>query len=467
MIDTVVLRIHNLSKYPLLHEQYHTPSKKKGSYSRAYVNADTGEYIEDTFTASTIYHDSGKILPLVFYNSLSLPSSHYSLAYSVNPNLDYLEFNFSLPKYCYGNNVMQFLFLYDTSPQSASLLLFNFLKSFMHREFNQPVLLDDVEINRIDLCYNQFFNCKEDALSYLKEQKSLIEKYSNKQGSRGRDYGSTVMYKTDRYSFKVYHKGLEFKEHDFKQITKNGNKMGLDCQFLQEQADCILRYEMTFRASAMRYVFNQFFLDSRAKLDYHEYASYRPGRLIRQLANVDSNFTGHATKGRRSFFEIFKRRAKKFTLKTVFDYTSDLHTIKDSDALPFDTTFFCVLHKVFWQKVKDYQFETAVSIADMRSKIEEVHQKVEIHNKLVGGAKKRKMNSSRVLPTALLLQHVSFQDLRQLLPKSTYYDMKRDLEKIGLTENSSKVSIPKPPMDYCDYKMYFAKYHEDNTIFHY
>ena len=46
MIDTVILRIQNIDKYPIIYEQFYNPQRKKGTITQAYVDTTTGEITE-------------------------------------------------------------------------------------------------------------------------------------------------------------------------------------------------------------------------------------------------------------------------------------------------------------------------------------------------------------------------------------------------------------------------------------
>ena len=149
-------------------------------------------------------------------------SSHYSFSYHINFMRDFIEFNFSIPKYQFGTNILMFIehdrdkefkmFSSQTleyNLQKSYKLLSNFIANFFKREFTIcNIDLKNVEINRIDVCFNQVFNSKEDALLYLEYQKKLKKKNARDEQGVMHDWTTSLMYKTRRYSAKIYHKGF-------------------------------------------------------------------------------------------------------------------------------------------------------------------------------------------------------------------------------------------------------------------
>src|SRR5205085_12548093 len=130
-------------------------------------------------------------------------------------------------------------------------LLISFLRKFFHWEFMMcTVQFTDVEINRIDVCFNQVFKSKDDALLYLEYQKRLKKKYARDENGVMRGYETSLMYVTSRYSAKIYHKGTEYEKHDKKEHLKYNKEKATQyfkTEKLQAIADRVLRYELTLR----------------------------------------------------------------------------------------------------------------------------------------------------------------------------------------------------------------------------
>ena len=114
-------------------------------------------------------------------------SNHYAFTYFIDYTKNYVEFNFSIPKYIFGSNILMFVDHYgdkqyayhtcselDHNINRAFERLHQFLKVFFKMEFlGCPVEYEDVEVNRIDVCFNQVFPNRDEALRYLEYQKRL------------------------------------------------------------------------------------------------------------------------------------------------------------------------------------------------------------------------------------------------------------------------------------------------------
>ncbi|MFT3679208.1 MAG: phage/plasmid replication protein [Ferruginibacter sp.] len=450
MIDTVVLKIHNIDKYPKIYEQYYNPQQKKGSITQAYVNEDTGEITEDTFLAAHIFHDSNRVLPTVHRNTLNIASSHYSLSYLLNPAQNCLEFNFSIPKYVYSTNVIQFINIFAQDSNTTFTTLMVFLHKFLKENFLQTPLYEDVEINRIDLCYNQFFNSENDAMQYLDEQKNLLKEYARSSKNNYRSYDTSFMYITRRYSFKVYHKGTEFKKKDFYQLAKK-NPLNLPIQYLQDQANTILRYEMTFRKGMLNYLRQQYFNVGKTKIIYEHYQQHPYPTFCRNLV----------ANGHWKAYDLYNRKSTDFLLRSLFDsklsYTYE--QIIQSNSLTFDETFFRIVFQTFWDKVHQYQLQPISSLNAIQKKIDEHNENNRIKNTL-RNKKASGMSTFRFMAAAMLIQKgMDISEFKSLISPRQYRRLKCDLAKLGLDKRSQNVDIPRPKTDYLDYKIFFGKFH--------
>jgi len=104
MIDTIVVRIHKIN----------CENEYIQKVLREYRNDDTqirlkgSVHQQDDFKDFIYYSDTDKIQHLFFRSSLYNFSSHYTIAYSINTSRDFAEINFSIPKYIFGTNVLQF-----------------------------------------------------------------------------------------------------------------------------------------------------------------------------------------------------------------------------------------------------------------------------------------------------------------------------------------------------------------------
>lgn len=192
------------------------------------------------------------------YGKYNIRSSESDVTFSINYEGGFIDFNFSIPKYLYGHNMAQFipqcespLFFKNSSTifnwNTQKLLLFNrlnnfvyfFLKDlFINLELEYQPVMTYVELVRIDLCYNQYFDSKEIALAYLNEQKKLKKKSKVYSPDLNTDFITTLAWRTQNGCyFKIYHKGTEYINTKFGDFKKHNeiNKKFLDEYFKMKQ----------------------------------------------------------------------------------------------------------------------------------------------------------------------------------------------------------------------------------------
>lgn len=449
MIDTIVLRIHNIDKYKMIYEQFYRPEKERGQITQAFVDKSTGELKQVDYVHQLIYHDTNRFLPIVHRASKHIASSHYNLSYVVNPQKNYIEFNFSIPKYLWGTNIMQLINIYDQAYDLVFTELQMFLRNFFKDVLYEIPLLDDVEINRIDFCYNQFFSSKDDALAYLSEQSKMLVKFARSSKNKFRTYDTSIMYVTRRYSFKIYHKGTEFEKNDYRELVKY-NPKNYDLQELKDVADCILRYEMTFRNSFFDYIVSQYFYSSEKQAVTDAVKSHK----------VASSFNNMASFGGQKIAEDFFTKAKRYFLKSVWDYNIDFYALYNSYSMTFDKTLFMILCKTFWDKVKQYQVQRQLDIIEIDRRITEKIEKAEQVNRLRPASDKQKNQGRvRLLCAALLSHYTDIESIKKYVPPASFKRLKADLKSIGIDTVSHSLVIAQPKLDYFDYKIHFSKYH--------
>lgn len=442
MIDTVHFKVHNLKKHAKITAQLST-SDKKGE-THAQIDQSILESFDGDKIRAILYHDRDGILPLRRRSSLFIPSSHYSISYDIDFQRDFIAFNVSVPKYTYSTNVLQYIPYYDQSAKPCYQMLRAFFEGFFKNYFVSTPDFSDVEICRVDLCYNQFFLNKQEALKYLDAQKELCVKYARSSSNKYRNYDTSLFYSTKRYSFKIYHKGTEFNKNDKKELANN-NPKGFVIPELAHQADRILRYEMTFHRSGLDYVFKQ---DIVKNDDLAKNYNFIFTRMFNQNTRV-------ATKHHEDFLSktgsFFLNSIWENTNSKIMDYTENLN------KLPFDLMLFECLFNRFWQKVKDYQLSVPLSVFDIKTKIDQANSTVDLKNTM--RKKPKQKNSSGLLISSLLSQFVDIDTLKAYLPSSTFYDLKADLKKLGINMYNKNIGVPPPPLTYQEYKVYFGKYH--------
>lgn len=228
-------------------------------------------------------NDNSNVVEKISYSRSSyiVPSSRYAMSFKINDIQNYIDIELSLPKYFYGQNLNQLVKnhreFYDGMNYASSANFENHCKyayehiSIFLKDLKQTLQPErdklngkvffyksEVEVTRIDLCFNQIHPTKSDALEYLKVLKRRSILGANARNKR--EYGQeTVMWTFKNYSFKVYHKGSEFEVNDSNQLRKKNeyyqktesNYKSFNIDSMQQFADRILRYEINFRKAKL------------------------------------------------------------------------------------------------------------------------------------------------------------------------------------------------------------------------
>ncbi|MEO8933127.1 MAG: phage/plasmid replication protein [Xanthomarina sp.] len=448
MIDTIHLKVHNLSNYDKIYNQFYNPEiEKKKSITRAFVDEATAKTYERVSVPGIVFHDTSVFLPVIHRNTLLLPSSHYSVSYCINVDRDFIEFNVSIPKFEFGLNVMQFINLFDQSSAVVYNSLMAFIEKFINEFFIQKPLMIDVEIFRLDFCYNQLFNSREDSFLYLDHQKKFMSKYSRKESNNHPIYGTSIYYHTKRYTWKIYHKGSEFLKNDCKEILKADNPKNIPIQFFKDEADKMLRYELEYRNQGFNYFCNRDFLND---IDENHINFYHPLAIMARRMRSELH---------RDDYEKYFNSAKKFCVDSPLSFTSKSNILKDQFIVKFDFVFFNTLFKNFWKKVDEWQIYKKLSLDQVSQKIDDFNDQIKLKNEL----RRKKLplkDKSPLLVLALLHSSMdNFKDLQKHLPEQTFYRYVRNLKSIGIGVKDVELEIPQPTTDYLEYRRIFSKFH--------
>ncbi|GAB5563362.1 MAG: hypothetical protein Wins2KO_04250 [Winogradskyella sp.] len=171
-----------------------------------------------------------------------VPSSVSDVVFSINEDANYIDFNISIPKYLYGHSLAEFIpqisselyFKYNDlmSIKRQRKLLFPRLNAFIDVFLNDLAHMfhldtlpnrNYIELRRLDLCYNQYFDHKNDSLLYLENQKKLLKKKATFGNAKIDSYNTSLTYFTSKGAyFKIYHKGSEYAKSngDLKKHTR-------------------------------------------------------------------------------------------------------------------------------------------------------------------------------------------------------------------------------------------------------
>ena len=475
MVDTIGIRIHNLQNYKALYEQYYVTGTKKNTVVEGYNLVDVDGVVAEksrSYTRSRFYQDSGKFLPINFSTDIFAPSCHYSVRCRfVHKSLTEItmEVELSLPKYFFATNLFQFVGFPEQSSEANFLRLLNGVRRLMRDLFFQLPSDYDVEIFRVDLCYNQFFNSKADALGYQKAQSAHMRQTSQSKNVRFVDgHGQNWSLVTDRYSFKCYHKGAEFRKNDLPQLQRefhrgrnirNKVKGKYDLSYLCEVADRVLRYEITFRGSMIHYLTMYHTFESVGERPYyirestlHKYV-YRAARFG-NFAKVGEAFNYKIT----SPVEMFCSKVKKFFLKSDFDRSFSPAVIL-SAGVTFNYCVYRLLFDFFWTKVKEAQVLNRSSVPEMVAKIEQYKERLAMKKKAKMTKKKSAVHKggvhlSRLLIPALLSQSMDLRQLKEFLPVNTYHKLMGDLKRAGIGFSNTESTLVVPRLDFQDNAIY-------------
>lgn len=458
MIDTIVLRLHNLEKYAETVNYLFKVSKTGKTYvygEKPEASEGKPKYQKNNEVISVVYHDTGNFLPLSHRGSMRLGSYHYSLAYCIDNKRDFIEFNFSIPKYKYGNNLMQFIDYYDQSHNATFYLLMNFIKSFVKsRLFANTVDMKDLEINRIDFCYNQFFPSYEDAMNYLEKQGLRMAKFktSGEQRIAVRTTGIEIV--TDRYKFKIYHKGTEFLKHDYPKLQKLNKDGRYDLQKMVDIAHRTLRYEVTYRNSFMNYAFKRMYVDNSPVKVKNYY------RRLFAILKIDEQ--GRSVK-------TTELKRKQFYIQSLYDYAKDFEQTGEKDwyfgfigdtRVTFDINLFRYLYAHFWNYCKKFQLTNTSTMEDIQRKIEK-YQKGQRERNYFRTKKENIANENRLMFYAMLSNNLSLKEYMRkgFISKRTYYRVMKVFKELGLEDYNPTFKTVLPSLDFQDYKYYFGQYY--------
>jgi hypothetical protein len=438
MIDTINFKLNNVSKYPITRTQYEARSTS-GETTFA-VDESTGEIFNNSKVRAIMYHDSDTIIPLSKRAKLHIASSNYLLSYFYNITGDFINFEFSIPKYMYGTNIIQFIRYFNQDSGTIYDMLMEFMRDFFQKHTYDAIDFKDVELTRIDLCYNQFFMSKLDALKYLQGQKELLQKNSRTSKNKYRTYETSLLYVTKRYSFKIYHKGEEFKVNDRKELAKK-NPTGHSITELQDISNKILRYEVTFRKAQIDYLFE--------KNEFHnKYLGFLRNEATRKSARLLSrDHYDHAIQ--------FTQQSKHFLFAPI----------KSADAIQmqsvfFDQPIFNALFEFFWDLVNKYQLTRKKSLTEVIDGIRMANEKKgkAVSKNLRG---QLSFNEPMLVALTLLTEHMTLAEIKKMnvFTEPTFYRYKAKLKQLGVDDETRLTDIPPPTLGYIDYKYYFGKHH--------
>jgi len=494
MVDTIILRIHNLSKYDTLIKRLEL--KKRGGYTSEIAEVETAELQR---LRGAGYNTSKQIIDILKINRTGQflvktqvgkqmnASNHYAFTYFINWTRGYIEFNFSIPKYKFGSNVLQFVPHYvdkefiwafnSEMPHNLKILpkmIRLFIIGFLKKEFPlEEIDLKNVEVNRIDVCFNQMFRTKEDALKFLEYQKRLKKKYAKDEEGVMREYATSLMYVTKKYSAKIYHKGSEYKVNDSKEhekINKEKKHEYFKVEKFQAFADRILRYELTIRNGYLNYLYKHkiFRKDCRLfRIDYKNYqrvlnAMQKNDRIAKKVGTLKLEekekflkvnpyekispndrktykYVSNLIETKTNFMMQITDDAKIYNEKTIASYKTN--------TAKFSTDLILLCLNKLLSFIKEFQIKELPEEELIINKIDQVNS--------IGRSPLPKAEMLRFY--ALLKQHGSFKEAAKFsgMSRATIFRYKARFKEIGISESTIKpienYSMPQSKIDFKEY----------------
>lgn len=484
MIDTIQLRIHNIKSYKLIYGQFTADLQKKTTFHQGAVEAidyDTGEAIskERVWQRISAFQDTGKYMPYVVRSDIGRNSSNYSVGArlaDLTTDKPFLEIEFSLPKWFFGTNLFQFLTHTPKDSFTQYAYLVKGIKRFLQVSLAQKVDPKDVQIYRIDMCYNQFHESKSEALRYLQAQKEQAQAHYKNRGTTFRPENETSWYATTgRYSFKVYHKGSEFEKNDAKRLAKfyQSSPIGIKERLkginynlteLQGIADRVLRYEITCRASLLHELTMYYtFLDlEKKKFWMRDCNLYQYIKKVQRLGGFQKAASAYFQTSRKKDYDVitfFTGRQKKFCLASVFDgrYSPDCVF---SESVTFTDIVYRLLFDFFWNKVKFHQVKQGAPESYFRDRIEQYQEELKRKKRLgkfqkvtkTGFATAGNKNTARLITVLKLSLYEDIRNLKNDMPRATYERLVRDVKAMGFEMKNGMIKFKEPGLDYFEYK---------------
>ena len=243
MIDTIKLSVNKKGNEFFFENLLYRSNQRTTGF---FVNSRSG-IVERQEAFVMNVHEYDNFQTLIINGKIQTPSHLYDIYYRCFE--DRVDLEFSIPKFIYGNNVFQLQnhsshYLYQHNPY---YFFRQSLKVFFNTMFpSVKINYGNVVLKRVDFCFNQFFKSYDESIEALKYIKL---KHQSKSDKLNYEYGFVELTKS-KY-LKIYHKGEEFKKHDY-----NKMKLQKDADLFQKISDRILRYERKCTPKNWSYNFN-------------------------------------------------------------------------------------------------------------------------------------------------------------------------------------------------------------------
>jgi hypothetical protein len=474
MVDSVIFKVHDLFANQKLVKALDNPVIKQEGKRVMVKKLDVPLDKNKEIFLKRYYVDaaSGNSYPEHFRGFFK--SSNYDVAYSINYNRDFIEFNISLPKYWFGNNLCQltdhwldnhFLHFKNSPFWNCKAFAFErFRQVFNHFLAALPFPVDKshIEITRLDLCFNLIFRNETDALYYLSELMHVKRKrWRNTQAAITNYLGQSIYFASKDYTFKVYHKAAEFRKNDFNKVKK---RFGKDvAERILKLAGNVLRYEIELRPGMLTQIFHS----ALKKENIAVYKTLKANRQVTKNGYVvlnngeRANFDGMDNEGKkvyRKFDPEIRRQmaigkaimAKDIQFRIATDSTTSLNRIpvesmevKNGKLHGYDhkECFDYELFSMCVDKFKDVFMHFQIGHLDHLNKIQialEQNRLSEFTRALKMDGKER-VDERKVRQIIDLLKEYSWDQIKakDFMSPTTFYKYKKLFDSAGIKQKNT------------------------------
>lgn len=414
MVDTIVFSLY-IGNFPSeTRDNIIRNWKKKASYGIENAKAIMNQNIEMNFTKKFMEFD------------INVPSSHYKIHASLDDLRGEIKFNFSVPKFYYGHNLMPSYYHahfnqsaeYHQIPSNRLIMVnYKMLLNAMYEACNyltsEPIpvriLMKNIKIFRVDICKNYLLESKEHVMEYIDELRKLKVPYKSLYSPRL--YKSSILHVFDNYSIKAYQKS----EENAEQISKLRMWTKEERAGLMQIAERTLRMEVTIRTQKLK----DLFLDTFRKDDKlfigapdEIKAKFKCRNLtIQERRTPYFDYTDNAEYCQ--FFR-FGKPNKKFTPDSFYEPIFDIETF----------------HRMIQFAEEKFRFMQITGIASFI----ELKKQLDRGNNYLEFIGEKKMKVQPILKMFKLLENNSFAQLEQskAICKQTKYNFLKKCKRLGI-----------------------------------
>jgi II/X family phage/plasmid replication protein len=175
----------------------------------------------------------------------------------------HIRFAFSVPKILWGHN------LYSASEVALYLAVDMVQRSFEKEHSVKLIPFTEWYLMRLDLCMNFILNSEDEVKNYIRYlQRFDYQRRHWKNYTKTNDQKESLYFSSRHSTFKIYHKGPEFRFHDKKRFVNQ-----LEAQSLYNFANKIIRFEVELK-NRLRYIYQEHFSKFRRKIIPHNWNGF-------------------------------------------------------------------------------------------------------------------------------------------------------------------------------------------------